>query len=102
VPSICTDLSGFGSFIQANFPDHEENGIFVLRRRHVDAGDSIDQLTSIMVKTCQLTRRERVEQRNRVERLSECLDWNQLNAAYEEARALALRRAYPQTADKPV
>ncbi len=103
IPSVCTDLSGFGSFISANFPDHEDNGIFVLRRRHVDPGATIEQLNDILVRFSRLNRRDRINMRNRVERLSECLDWNRLDPAYEEARALALRRAYgtaPVTADK--
>ena len=95
IPSICTDLSGFGSFMANNFPDHEDNGIYVLRRRHVDAGQTIDQLADILIRFTGLNRRARINMRNRVERLSECLDWNRLNPAYEEARALAIRRAYP-------
>jgi len=95
IPSVCTDLSGFGAFVQANILDAEDNGIFVLRRRHVDAGESIDQLTRTLVRFTQLNRRERIQMRNRVERLGECLDWNVLHPAYEEARELALQRAYP-------
>ena len=95
IPSICTDLSGFGSFMASNFPDHEDNGIYVLRRRHVDAGQTIDQLAGILERFTTLNRRARINMRNRVERLSECLDWNRLNPAYEEARALAMRRTYP-------
>jgi glycogen(starch) synthase len=97
VPAICTDLSGFGAFMQANVPDHEENGIWVLRRRGVDVGTCIDQLAEILIKFTQLNRRQRINLRNRVERLAQCLDWNELNSAYEEARALALTRAFPQT-----
>ncbi len=100
IPSVCTDLSGFGAFIQANVLDHDENGIYVLKRRHVDPSDSIDQLTNILIRFTQMNRRERIELRNRVERLSQCLDWTELNPAYEEARELALQRAYPVTARK--
>ena len=95
VPAVCTDLSGFGAFMEANVLDHEENGIYVLRRRNVDVGESIDQLADIMIKFTALNRRQRIQLRNRVERLSQCLDWNELNPAYEEARELALQRAYP-------
>ncbi|MCB9850554.1 MAG: glycogen synthase [Phycisphaerales bacterium] len=97
IPSVCTDLSGFGAFIQANVLDHEENGIYVLKRRHVDTGAAIDQLTDVLIRFAQMTRRQRIQMRNRVERLSECLDWTELHPAYEEARELALQRAYPVT-----
>ncbi|HRX87744.1 MAG TPA: glycogen synthase, partial [Phycisphaerae bacterium] len=95
IPSVCTDLSGFGAFIQANILDAEENGIWVLKRRHVDAGDTIDQLANVLIRFTQYNRRQRIELRNRVERMSECLDWTVLHPAYEEARELALQRAYP-------
>ena len=41
------------------------------------------------------TRRQRINQRNRVERLSPLLDWKNLGIEYSKARQLALRRAYP-------
>jgi glycogen(starch) synthase len=44
---------------------------------------------------CNKTRRQRINQRNRVERLSPLLDWKNLGMEYSKARQLALRRAYP-------
>jgi glycogen(starch) synthase len=43
------------------------------------------------------TRRQRINQRNRTERLSELLDWKRLGLEYSKARQLALRRAYPDS-----
>jgi len=48
-----------------------------------------------MTSFCQKTRRQRINQRNRVERLSPLLDWKNLGIEYSKARQLALRRAYP-------
>jgi glycogen synthase len=48
-----------------------------------------------MFNFCQKTRRQRINQRNRVERLSPLLDWKNLGIEYSKARQLALRRAYP-------
>lgn len=48
-----------------------------------------------MTTFCQKTRRQRINQRNRVERLSPLLDWKNLGIEYAKARQLALRRAYP-------
>jgi glycogen(starch) synthase len=45
------------------------------------------------------TRRQRINQRNRTERLSELLDWKSLGLEYAKARQLALRRAYPDSFD---
>lgn len=102
VPAVCTDLSGFGAFMQAHVPDHDDNGIFVLKRRGTGANESIDQLAQIMAKMTGMNRRDRIALRNRVERLSERLDWNILNQAYEEARHLALTRAYPHVVEEAV
>lgn len=48
-----------------------------------------------MYSFCHKTRRQRINQRNRVERLSPLLDWKNLGIEYSKARQLALRRAYP-------
>src|SRR5258708_19533270 len=48
-----------------------------------------------MFQFTQKTRRHRINQRNRVERLSPLLDWKNLGIEYSKARQLALRRAYP-------
>jgi glycogen(starch) synthase len=45
------------------------------------------------------SRRQRINQRNRTERLSELLDWKSLGLEYAKARQLALRRAYPDSFD---
>jgi glycogen(starch) synthase len=42
----------------------------------------------------QLDRRSRINLRNRVERLSDLLDWKSLGVYYTYARNLALTRAY--------
>ncbi len=48
-----------------------------------------------MISFASKTRRQRINQRNRVERLSPLLDWKNLGIEYSKARQLALRRAYP-------
>lgn len=57
--------------------------------------DSVNQLTDCMFAFCSKTRRQRINQRNRVERLSPLLDWKNLGIEYSKSRMLALRRAYP-------
>jgi len=61
--------------------------------------DSVNQLTNRMFGFTQKTRRQRINQRNRVERLSPLLDWKNLGIEYSKARQLALRRAYPDAFD---
>jgi glycogen(starch) synthase len=59
-----------------------------------DVGPNI-QLTDYMLNFTSKSRRQRINQRNRVERLSPLLDWKNLGIEYSKARQLALRRAYP-------
>lgn len=95
IPSITTNLSGFGSFMNDLIEAPENEGCYIVDRRTQSVEDAINQLTDYMTSFCQKTRRQRINQRNRVERLSPLLDWKNLGVEYSKARQLALRRAYP-------
>jgi len=95
IPSITTNLSGFGSFMQDLIESPEDEGCFIVDRRMRSLEESVNQLTDYMVSFCTKSRRQRINQRNRVERLSPLLDWKNLGIEYSKARQLALRRAYP-------
>ena len=97
VPSITTNLSGFGSFMQDLIEEPADEGIYIVDRRMKSIEDSVNQLTDFMQTFCNKTRRQRINQRNRVERLSPLLDWKNLGIEYSKARQLALRRAYPDS-----
>lgn len=73
----------------------EEEGCYIIDRRMQSVEDSVSQLSDFMFQFTQKTRRQRINQRNRVERLSPLLDWKNLGIEYSKARQLALRRAYP-------
>ncbi|MBC7446831.1 MAG: hypothetical protein H7330_02105, partial [Hymenobacteraceae bacterium] len=51
------------------------------------------QLADMLFDFVQLTRRERITQRNRVESSSEMFDWSNLRQHYDRAAALALELA---------
>lgn len=95
IPSITTNLSGFGCFMQDLIDKPDDEGCYIIDRRMQSVEDSVNQLTSFMFSFAQKTRRQRINQRNRVERLSPLLDWKNLGIEYSKARQLALRRAYP-------
>jgi len=94
VPSVCTNLSGFGNFMHRHVDDPEAHGIFILDRRFVGPDESIAQLTDMMYRFSRLNRRQRIQMRSRTERLSELLDWKNLGKAYTDARNLVLQRTY--------
>ena len=92
VPAVTSDLSGFGSYIMQLLPDHEEKGLYVLRRRGRDFYAAADELADRMFRFAQQSRRERIALRNMVESFSEHFDWHNLGRCYHEAHELALDR----------
>jgi glycogen synthase len=97
IPSITTNLSGFGCFMQDLIDRPEDEGCYIVDRRSQSAEDSVNQLSEQMFAFASKTRRQRINQRNHVERLSPLLDWKNLGIEYSKARQLALRRAYPDS-----
>jgi glycogen(starch) synthase len=92
VPAVTTDLSGFGAYVQRHVDYSQQQGVFVLRRREQGFEQSTEDLTNYLFDFARLTRRQRIELRNRVERLSELFDWSVLVRHYHEAHDLALER----------
>lgn len=92
VPAITSDLSGFGDYVLQNVANHEDKGIFVVHRQEKSFEESAQELTEMLWEFVQLTRRERIMQRNNVESSSELFDWKNLRIYYERAYALALER----------
>jgi glycogen(starch) synthase len=95
VPAVTTDLSGFGAYIQRNVVDHSEQGLFVLNRRTHSFEQAVDELADHLLKFVQMNRRQRIEMRNKVERLSEMFDWSILVRKYDQAHQMALTRGGP-------
>ncbi|CCC69645.1 hypothetical protein NCAS_0D00640 [Naumovozyma castellii] len=97
VPSITTNLSGFGAYMEDLIETNQakDYGIYIVDRRFKAPDESVEQLVDCMEEFVKKTRRQRINQRNRTERLSDLLDWKRMGLEYVKARQLALRRAYP-------
>jgi glycogen synthase len=91
VPAVTTELSGFGAYVRSHIADHHEQGITVLDRRR-GFEETVNALTDHLVNFAMLTRRQRIELRNKVERLGEQFDWSALISRYHDAHGLALSR----------
>uniref|UniRef100_A0A1B6BX67 Glycogen [starch] synthase n=2 Tax=Clastoptera arizonana TaxID=38151 RepID=A0A1B6BX67_9HEMI len=102
IPSITTNLSGFGCFMQEQIADPMSYGIYVVDRRYISLEDSVKQLAQYMYDFSRLNRRQRIIQRNRTERLSDMLDWRNLGIYYRQARQKAIRQVYPDMVDEEV
>ncbi|XP_076451063.1 glycogen [starch] synthase-like [Babylonia areolata] len=95
IPSITTNLSGFGCFMQDHIQDPKSYGIYIVDRHYKGSEDSIKELAQYMFDFTCLSRRQRIIQRNRTERLSELLDWRNLGVYYRKARNYAMARTHP-------
>ncbi len=100
IPSVTTNLSGFGCYIEENVESPEDYGIYIVDRRTKSVEESVQQLAGCLGRFCQKTRRQRVNMRNRTERLSDLLDWKRVGQEYVKARQVALGRVYPELFDE--
>ncbi|KAI4255450.1 MAG: hypothetical protein L6R42_006731 [Xanthoria sp. 1 TBL-2021] len=99
VPSITTNLSGFGCYMEELLDNSKDYGIYIVDRRTKGVDDSVNQLADCMFEFASKSKRQRINQRNRTERLSDLLDWKRMGLEYVKARQLALRRTYPASFD---
>ena len=83
VPSVTSDLSGFGDFILRNIENHEEKGIFVTERSKRSFKWSVKQLAAILYTFIDQDRRQRIMQRNKTENASVIFDWQNLVKHYD-------------------
>jgi glycogen(starch) synthase len=91
VPAVTSDLSGFGSFLLRQHSE-DQRGVMVLRRRQRSFDDSCNELVDWLFQYCQLSRRERIDIRNRAEQFSTHFDWSVLSEHYAEAHQIAIER----------
>lgn len=92
VPSITTNLSGFGCYMEELLENSTDYGIYIIDRRMKGIDDSVNQLTEYIFEFANRSRRQRINERNRTERLGDLLDWKRMGMEYVKARQLALRR----------
>ncbi len=92
LPAVTTDLSGFGAYTERHVKNAGDQGICVLNRRTRGFEETTDNLVDFLFEFCQLNRRQRIELRNKTERLGELFDWSALVRHYHEAHSMALER----------
>ncbi len=92
IPAVTSDLSGFGSYVMEHFPDHDEDGLYVTRRRDVPYENSVYQVAGWIHQLTRLSLRERIHMRNRTESYAEYFDWSNMARYYRAARVSAVKR----------
>ena len=92
VPAVTTDLSGFGAYVQRHIPNAADSGVLVLNRRTQSFDRAVEDLTQYLFDFVRLNRRQRIELRNKTERMGELFDWAALIRHYHAAHDMALER----------
>ena len=49
IPSVTTNLSGFGCFMAEHIADPKSYGIYIVDRRHKAPDESVNQLAQVMI-----------------------------------------------------
>ncbi|MDH5610609.1 MAG: glycosyltransferase, partial [Cyclobacteriaceae bacterium] len=60
VPSVTSDLAGFGDYVAKNMKDHRKHGLYVIRRNKKSFDEAANQLANRMYSFVHLQRRERI------------------------------------------
>jgi glycogen(starch) synthase len=92
LPSITSNLSGFGDYVENNIHDHEERGMYIIDRTDGNFNRAAEELANIMFKFVQMSRRDRISLRYKCEESSLHFDWSNLGKFYDEAYKKALER----------
>lgn len=90
VPTVTSDLSGFGDYVLKNMDKPEENGVYVVNRSGKSFEEAADQMATQLFDFVKMNRRERINQRNKTERASVGFDWSELTKYYNQAYEKAL------------
>lgn len=92
LPSITSNLAGFGDYVTRNILDHEKQGMYIVDRKGKDFNQTANELADIMLRFVQMTRRERISLRYRSEEASLHFDWSNLGRFYDVAYNLVVER----------
>ena len=90
VPTITSDLSGFGDYMMQIMRDYDQWGVSVVNRKSLTYQESAEHLATLLFKFAQQSQRDRILQRNRVESIADTFDWSNLRGCYDTAHELAV------------
>jgi glycogen synthase len=92
IPTITSDLSGFGDYMMGLMEDHDAMGVYVLKRDKKSFDQAAEELANMMLHFVKQNRRERIQLRNKVENIAEIFDWTNLRSYYDTAHDLAKKK----------
>lgn len=92
VPSITTDLAGFGRYVQKQGLQKDIPGIYVLRRFNVPDSDVIGSMADMMHQFAIMSKQDRVQDKIEARKIAETADWKFFADYYIEAHNLAVAK----------
>lgn len=92
LPSVTSDMSGFGDYVLNNIPDRDNKGLYIIERKGRDFYQVAEDLANRLFEFVQLSRRDRISLRYRCEEASLHFDWSNLGKYYDEAYSMAVTR----------
>lgn len=92
IPSVSSDLTGFGEYASRTVRKPDKNGIYIVKRQNCSFEKSAEQLVAAMFDFVKLTRRDRIDLRNKCEATSLHFDWKKLIRHYEKAYSKVLNK----------
>jgi glycogen(starch) synthase len=92
LPSVTSNLAGFGDYVQRNIQGHDKQGMYIIDRKSKDFHRAAEELANILFNFVQLTRRERIALRYQCEEASLHFDWSNLGKFYDKAYQMAAER----------
>ena len=90
IPSVTSDMAGFGDYVENEVDDYKNNGMYIIKRRRRDFNETAEDLANMMFDFVNLNRRDRISLRNRCEAASLQFDWSNLGRYYDEAYKLVV------------
>jgi glycogen(starch) synthase len=92
IPSVTSDMAGFGDYVLNGVPNHNEKGLYIIKRRGRDFYETAEDLANMMFDFVNMSRRERIALRYKCEDASLHFDWSNLGKYYDEAYRLVVTR----------
>ena len=93
VPSLTTDLGGFGRFLM-NKEVSRQGGIFILNRFHKTEDEVVSHFSELLYRFVELDQKGRVYQKMLAKETAGLADWKELIKNYFEAYKIALKKKF--------
>lgn len=91
VPTVTTDLSGFGMWVRSS--QREKNGVTIICRRQTSYEETAASLRDVLLQYASLPEEQMQEHRHMVRHVAEGCSWEQFFPYYVQAYGLALDKA---------